>query len=146
MWLARHERGKRPRDFAGTRAANLVGSGFPPAGLLGVSSRRLEDDARYEKVFLRRARTYRSGHSRLLEVARLMLQGTSKAMVIRRRRVKHEIALEARLLLRAQEARDAARRLPPGRQRELPLRQARASEMAVQIDKWVSSPGLRPPK
>jgi hypothetical protein len=67
-------------------------------------------------------------------------------MIVRRRRVKQEISLEARLLLRAQEARDAARRLPPGKQRELLLRQARASEMAVQIDRWISSPGLRPPK
>lgn len=67
-------------------------------------------------------------------------------MVIRRRRVKHTITFEARLLQRAQEARDAARRLPPGKARELLLRQARASEMAVQIDKWISSPGLRPPE
>jgi hypothetical protein len=60
--------------------------------------------------------------------------------------VKHEISFKSRLLVRAQEARDAARRLPPGRQRDLLLRQARISEMAVQIDQWISSPGLRPPK
>jgi hypothetical protein len=57
--LAATKRGKRPRILAGTRAANLFGgttklggTGFPPAGLWGVSSRRLEDDARYAKVFL----------------------------------------------------------------------------------------------
>jgi hypothetical protein len=51
-----------------------------------------------------------------------------------------------RLLKHAQDARDAARRLPPGKKRETLLRQARASEMAVQIEKWISSPGLRPPE
>ena len=67
-------------------------------------------------------------------------------MTIRRRRVKHEASFEARLLHHAQAARDAAHRLPPGKKRELLLRQARASEMAVQIDRWISSPGLRPPE
>ena len=67
-------------------------------------------------------------------------------MVIRRRRVIHEASFEMRLLKHAQDAREAARRLPPGKQRETLLRQARASEMAVQIEKWISSPGLRPPE
>jgi hypothetical protein len=51
-----------------------------------------------------------------------------------------------RLLKQAQDAREAARRLPPGKRRETLLRQARASEMTVQIEKWISSPGLRPPE
>ena len=67
-------------------------------------------------------------------------------MVIRRRSVRHEVSFEMRLLKRAQDAREAARRLPPGKKRETLLRQARASEMAVQIEKWISSPGLRPPE
>jgi len=67
-------------------------------------------------------------------------------MVNRRRSIKSEISFEERLLKHAQAAREAACRLPPGKQRELLLRQARASEMVVQIDKWISSPGLRPPK
>jgi hypothetical protein len=67
-------------------------------------------------------------------------------MVIRRRRVRHEASFEMRLLKQAQDAREAARRLPPGKRRETLLRQARASEMAVQIEKWISSPGLRPPE
>lgn len=67
-------------------------------------------------------------------------------MVIRRRRVRHEVAFEMRLLKHAHDAREAARRLPPGKKRETLLRQARASEMAVQIEKWISSPGLRPPE
>ena len=67
-------------------------------------------------------------------------------MVMRRRKVKHETSFEARLLQHAQEARAAAHRLPPGKKREQLLRQARASETAAQIDRWISSPGLRAPE
>ena len=67
-------------------------------------------------------------------------------MVIRRGSVKQGTSFETRLLARAREAREAARHLPPGKQRELLLRQARASETAAQIDRWISSPGLRPPE
>src|SRR5262245_45787060 len=66
--------GKRPRNYAGTGAANLVGTGFPPAGLLGVSCRRHQDDARYGKVFLWLARRYTNGHCRARETARLIAQ------------------------------------------------------------------------
>lgn len=67
-------------------------------------------------------------------------------MAVKRRRVKHDASFEARLLTHAQQAREAALRMPPGKQREMLLRQARASETAAQIDKWISSPGLRPPE
>lgn len=67
-------------------------------------------------------------------------------MAIRRRRVKQETSFKARLLVYAQQTREAALRLPPGSQREMLLRQARASETAAQIDKWISSPGLQPPE
>ena len=67
-------------------------------------------------------------------------------MAVRRRRVKQNGSFEARLLIRAQATREAAHRLPPGKQREMLLGEARASGMAAQIDKWISSPGLRPPK
>ncbi len=66
--------------------------------------------------------------------------------MIRRRRVSHEASFEMRLMKHARDAREAARLLPPGRKRETLLRQARASEMTVQIKKWISSPGLRPPE
>jgi hypothetical protein len=67
-------------------------------------------------------------------------------MVVTRRRVKHITSFEARLLQHAQQTREAAHLLPPGKKREMLLRQARASEMAVLIDRWISSPGLRPPE
>ena len=46
----------------------------------------------------------------------------------------------------AQQTRETARQIPPGKKREMLLRQARASEMAAQIGKWIASPGLRPPE
>ena len=91
--------GKRPRTFAGTEAANLGGTGFPPAGLLGVSSRRLLDDARSGKAFLTmtcrvkifdsvcsagvcpptdQVRTFTNGHCRALKGARLITQERRK--------------------------------------------------------------------
>src|SRR5437016_1304602 len=137
---------KRPRTFAGTEAANLGGTGFLPAGYWGVSSRKPEDDARYAKVFLTNARTYTNGQCRARGDARLTGPGEAQAMAVRRRRVKQNGSFEARLLIRAQATREAAHRLPPGKQREMLLGEARASGMAAQIDKWISSPGLRPPK
>ena len=67
-------------------------------------------------------------------------------MRMRRRRMKQELSFEARLLKHAQDAREAARKYPPGKTRETLLRQARASETAAQIDRWIASPGLRPPE
>jgi hypothetical protein len=36
--------------------------------------------------------------------------------------------------------------LPPGRKRELLARRARELEIALHVNKWLSSSGLRPPK
>ena len=41
--------------------------------------------------------------------------------------------------------RDEARSLPPGPRREHLLRRAKQDEPAMQIDAWLSSPGLRAP-
>ena len=96
--------GKRPRTFAGTEAANLGGTGFPPAGLLEVSSRRPWNDSSSGEVFLTvqdnsddfrqgllrgltpnrsaqcsRARMFTDGHCSVAEGARLMAQGKRKA-------------------------------------------------------------------
>jgi hypothetical protein len=65
---------------------------------------------------------------------------------VMRKRVKHELPFEERLLVAAWEAREIARRLPPGKEREILLRSARDSEAAVQINRWITSPGLKPPK
>ena len=81
----------------------------------------------------------------MAEGARLMVRGGA-SHGHPAAQVKHETSFAARLLQHAQAARDAAHRLPPGKKRELLLRRARASEMAVQIDRWITSPGLRPPE
>ena len=66
--------------------------------------------------------------------------------IVRRKRTKHELSFEERLLGAAEDARTAARKLPPGKEREILLRSARESEAAVTINRWISSPGLRAPK
>ncbi len=64
--------------------------------------------------------------------------------IIRRKRVKHALTFEERLLSAAREAREKARKLPPGKERETLLRSARDSETAAKINRWITSPGLKP--
>jgi hypothetical protein len=54
-------------------------------------------------------------------------------------------SLTERLTQLASAARSRADLAPPGPQREALLRAARLSENALQIQKWLSSPGLRAP-
>jgi hypothetical protein len=58
----------------------------------------------------------------------------------------HNVVRGAAIETRAADARGRASSAPAGKKREMLLRQARASEMAVQIDRWISSPRLRPPE
>ena len=62
-----------------------------------------------------------------------------------RRRVKQTKSLSERLADEAARCREEARALAPGRRREMLLRRARQDEMAVQIEDWLRSPGLRAP-
>lgn len=64
---------------------------------------------------------------------------------MKRKRVKHELSFEQRLLKAAREAREKARSLPLGKEREILLRSAEQSERALEINRWISSPGLKPP-
>jgi hypothetical protein len=66
--------------------------------------------------------------------------------VIPRKRIKHQLSLGERLMRAARQNREAARTMQPGRMRELLLRRARQNETAANIDKWLSSPGLQPPR
>jgi hypothetical protein len=66
--------------------------------------------------------------------------------IIRRKLTNHEDSLEERLLGAARQAREAARRLPPGKEREMLLRSARDDEAAAAINRWITSPGLKPPQ
>jgi hypothetical protein len=64
----------------------------------------------------------------------------------RRRRVVQKKSLEKRLAEQAQRFKEQAKTLPAGRDREILLRRARQAEAAAQINDWLTSPGLRPPK
>ena len=65
---------------------------------------------------------------------------------MQRRRFKHEKSFNERLAEEAQRFRAAAEELPPGTARELLLRRARQAETASNIESWLASPGLQPPK
>ena len=62
-----------------------------------------------------------------------------------RRRIKQTKSLSERLADEAARCREEARALAPGHRREMLLRRARQDEMAVQIEDWLRSPGLRAP-
>lgn len=62
-----------------------------------------------------------------------------------RRHIKQTQTLRQRLTDDIGRLRDEARTLPPGQRRESLLRRAEQDETAIQIDAWLSSPGLRAP-
>ena len=45
----------------------------------------------------------------------------------------------------AEQTREEAQKLPPGRARDAMLKKARQLETACHMSEWASSPGLRPP-
>jgi hypothetical protein len=51
-----------------------------------------------------------------------------------------------RLASFAKDIRDKASLLPPGMEQDDLLRKARQTDIALQMDEWLSSPGLQPPK
>jgi hypothetical protein len=61
------------------------------------------------------------------------------------RRFNPTETLRQRLAEEVRRLREEARALPPGRRRELLLQRVRQDETAIQIDAWISSPGLRAP-
>lgn len=65
--------------------------------------------------------------------------------MLKRRRVKQTMTLHQRLADEAAALRAQARALAPGRAREMLLRRARQDEMAMQIEAWLNSPGLKAP-
>ncbi len=62
-----------------------------------------------------------------------------------RRRFKQTETLSQRLTRAIERLRAEMRTLPPGRRRKNLLREVRQDETAIQIDAWISSPGLRAP-
>jgi hypothetical protein len=66
--------------------------------------------------------------------------------IVGRRRFRQELSLKERLLASAREAKDRAALLPPGPERQKLLRDARLLKTTADLDSWISSTGLAPPK
>lgn len=67
-------------------------------------------------------------------------------MTRKRNRKRPLLSLQERLSKFARDARTAAKSLPAGVDRHDLLLKARQSEVALHIDRWLSSPGLQGPK
>ena len=67
-------------------------------------------------------------------------------MIKKRNRKRPLLSLQERLSKFAQDARAASRMVPAGVERHELLLKARQSEAALNIDRWLSSPGLQGPK
>jgi glycosyltransferase A (GT-A) superfamily protein (DUF2064 family) len=63
-----------------------------------------------------------------------------------RNRKRPDMSFQDRLQWFAAQAREAAKSLPPGADRDRLAQQALENETAAKIDRWLSSPGLRSPK
>ena len=66
---------------------------------------------------------------------------------MKRRRTKHKMTFEERLVEEARRFNELAEQQPAGTlARDLLLRRARQAETAVHINQWLTSPGLTSPK
>lgn len=63
-----------------------------------------------------------------------------------RRRLKQILSFKERLSKEAARWREQAQALPPGFRREQLLRKAGQTDVALHLDEWLTSPGLRPPR
>ena len=57
-----------------------------------------------------------------------------------------KITIEQKWHQRSEAAKNEAEKLPQGKERETLVRKARQLHTASQINEWLSSPGLQPPK
>jgi len=57
-----------------------------------------------------------------------------------------KLPLRDRMALHALRLREEAQALRPGSERDAMIRRARQAETASNVDDWLSSPGLRPPR
>ena len=67
-------------------------------------------------------------------------------MTKKRNRTRPALTLQERLDKFTEDARAAAKKLPAGAERHTLLQKARDGEAAAQMERWLSSPGLQPPK
>ena len=64
--------------------------------------------------------------------------------MIKRRRFRHTISLQDRLIAFAEQARERASHLPPGRKKQEVLRKAGQADIEAHLNGWLTSAGLRP--
>lgn len=57
-----------------------------------------------------------------------------------------KLAIEQKWHQQSETAKSEAQKLPPGKERDALVRKARQLETASQINEWLSSSGLQPPK
>ena len=81
----------------------------------------------------------------MLNHADLDPQARGEIVMQRRRRFKQTLTLEERLSEEAQRLRAEAKLLSPGAAQDELIRKARQAEASSRINKWLTSPGLRPP-
>ena len=71
----------------------------------------------------------------------------AEASIMKKRpRRKHTTSFDDRLRKAADDARQAAEKLPQGPQREMLLSKACQAEAAVRLNRWLTSPGLQSPR
>ena len=70
----------------------------------------------------------------------------AKTRLKRRPRTVHTATFDERMASEAQRLEETAKKMAPGKDREMLLRKARQARTAVQINEWLSSPGLMSPK
>lgn len=59
---------------------------------------------------------------------------------------RQQTSLEDRLSAWADSVHRQAAELPPGPEREAMMKKARQADVAAQVNGWITSPGLQPPK
>jgi hypothetical protein len=67
-------------------------------------------------------------------------------MTAKRNRRRNTVPFDERLQRAANEAREAAERLPQGEAREALLKKARQAETAARLNEWLTSPGQQSPR
>ena len=70
---------------------------------------------------------------------------SAREVPMERRRFKQTQSLQQRLTEEVERLREEVDSLPPGHRREVLQQKVRQDETAIQIDAWISSPGLRAP-
>jgi hypothetical protein len=74
------------------------------------------------------------------------VQFRKEQIMTARRRLTQSKPLDERLADEAKRLREEAKSLPPGIDRDHAIRKARQAETGLQMNDWLKSPGLQPPK